>query len=59
MRRIGDHAEAVTEVLVRDLDLSEVELDEFWSFVGKKRDLPRRRGQPLLALQTRASDGAA
>jgi hypothetical protein len=36
MRRIGAHADAVTEHLVRDLKLTEVELDEFWSFVGKK-----------------------
>jgi transposase-like protein len=48
IRRIGTHAEAVTEVLVRDLELSKVELDEFWSFVGKKGELPRRRGQSLL-----------
>jgi hypothetical protein len=29
IRRIGEHAEAVSEVLVRDLELSEVEVDEF------------------------------
>jgi transposase-like protein len=34
--RLGAHAEAVTDVLVRDLHLSEVESEEFWSFVGKK-----------------------
>src|SRR5438105_15219831 len=27
IRRLGDHAEAVSEVLIRDVDLSEVELD--------------------------------
>jgi transposase-like protein len=59
IRRIGAHAEAVTDVLVRDLKLSEVELDEFWSFVGKKGDLPRRRGQPFLARPSKASGGAA
>ncbi len=59
MRRIGEHAEGVTEVLVRDLELSAVELDEFWSFVGKKGGLPRRRGQPLLPRPRRASGGAA
>lgn len=36
IERLGDHAEAVTELLVRDLALSEVEVDEFWSFVGRK-----------------------
>lgn len=48
IRRVGEHAEAVSEALVRDLELSEVEIDEFWSFVGKKGDVPRRRGQPIL-----------
>src|SRR6266571_5340474 len=35
IRRIGARADAVTDVLVHDVELSEVELDEFWSFVGK------------------------
>jgi hypothetical protein len=39
----------LTEALVRDLRLTEVEVDEFWSFVRKKGRPPR----------TRASDGAA
>jgi hypothetical protein len=29
IKRLGEHAEAVTELLVRDLDLSEIEVDEF------------------------------
>jgi hypothetical protein len=28
IRRLGNHAEAVTEILVHDLELSEVEVDE-------------------------------
>ena len=48
IKRLGSHAEAVTEVLVRDLNLSEVEVDEFWSFVGQKGDAPRQRGQAIL-----------
>ena len=36
LRRAGRHAEAVTAALVHDLHLSEVEVDEFWSFVRKK-----------------------
>ena len=36
VRRAGARAEALTEVLVRDLHLSEVEVDEFWSFVQAK-----------------------
>jgi hypothetical protein len=60
IRRIGAHAEAVTEVLVRDLVLSEVEVDEFWSFVGEKGDEAYRRGQAILPRPTGgASAGAA
>jgi transposase-like protein len=36
LRRAGGHAEALTAVLVQDLHLTEVEVDEFWSFVRKK-----------------------
>jgi len=60
IHRLGAHVDAVTEVLARDLALSEVEIDGFWSFVGKKGAAPRRRGQPILARSRgRASAGAA
>jgi transposase-like protein len=60
IRRIGTHAAAVTEVLVRDLVLSEVEIDEFWSFVGEKGDAERRQDQAILLRPTGgASAGAA
>jgi hypothetical protein len=60
IERVGDHAEAVTELLVRDLALSEVEVDEFWSFVGKKGGAPQLRGQAILQRRTaRGSAGAA
>jgi transposase-like protein len=36
IKRLGEHAEAITDLLVRELHLSEVELDELWSFVGRK-----------------------
>jgi transposase-like protein len=36
LRRAGDHAEALTAVLVHDLHLTAVEVDEFWSFIRKK-----------------------
>ncbi len=29
IRRLGDHADAITHVLVHDLELSAVEIDEF------------------------------
>jgi hypothetical protein len=35
LRMAAQHAEALTEVLVHDLHLSEVEVDAFWSFVKK------------------------
>jgi hypothetical protein len=59
IRRLGAHADAVTEILACDVALSEVELDEFWSFVGKKGARPRRRGPPLLRRMSRGSGGAA
>jgi hypothetical protein len=36
LRQAAAHAEALTEVLVTDLHLTEVEVDEFWSFVRTK-----------------------
>jgi transposase-like protein len=49
LRRAGDHAEALTPVLVHDLQLTAVEIDEFWSFVGQKGapGMSRRRGVSL------------
>lgn len=41
LRRAGRHADALTAVLVQDLHLTEVEVDEFWSFVRKKGTLRR------------------
>lgn len=32
--RAHAHAEAITQVLVKDLELDEVEADAFWSFIG-------------------------
>ena len=36
LKRAATHAEALTRVLASDLHLSQVEIDEFWSFVQKK-----------------------
>jgi hypothetical protein len=41
--RAATHAEALTQVLADDLHLSQVEIDEFWSFVQKKKGT---EGQP-------------
>src|SRR6266700_5925986 len=43
LKRAASHAEALTQVLASDLHLSQVEIDEFWSFVQKKRAEPVRR----------------
>ena len=51
LKRAAAHAEALTQVLASDLHLSQVEIDEFWSFVQKKR------GQ--LASRTRENAGVA
>lgn len=60
IRRLGAHGEAVTEVLVHDLELSEVEVDEFWSFVGQKGDGTHHRDRPIRHRpRGRASVGAA
>jgi hypothetical protein len=37
LRRAAAHAEALTDILVQDLHLTTVEIDEFWSFVRKKK----------------------
>ncbi len=38
LKRAARHAEAISEVLAHDLHLSQVEIDEFWSFVQKKKE---------------------
>lgn len=35
--RLGMHAQAAHDELVRDLDVAEVQFDEKWAFVGKKQ----------------------
>src|SRR5207302_3652233 len=45
LKRAARHAAAITQVLASDLHLSQVEIDEFWSFVQKKgRSLRAERG---------------
>ena len=36
LKGAATHATALTQVLVSDLHLNQVEIDEFWSFVQKK-----------------------
>jgi transposase-like protein len=42
LRLAAEHAGALTDALVHDLQLGEVEVDEFWSFVRRKGGLPKR-----------------
>lgn len=42
----AEHAEALTEVLVHDLELSELEIDEFWSFVQRRIAISPQRTHP-------------
>jgi transposase-like protein len=47
LRRAAAHAEALSEALVVDAGRTEVEVDEFWSFVKKRNGAsarPTRRG---------------
>jgi transposase-like protein len=37
LKRAAAHAQTLTQVLASDLHLNQVEIDEFWSFVQKKR----------------------
>jgi hypothetical protein len=37
LRAAATHAADLTQVLASDLHLSQVEIDEFWAFVQKKR----------------------
>ena len=41
--RAADHAEHLSATLERDLSLTTVEIDEFWSFVRKKTQVPTKR----------------
>jgi len=42
LKLAAQHAAVLEEALVRDLALSTVEIDEFWSFVRRRRSMSRR-----------------
>lgn len=44
-KEVGSHAKAIHDELVRDLDVPEVQMDEMWGFVGKKRQTSDRGGE--------------
>lgn len=56
LRRAAAHADSLTAALVHDLHLSEVEVDEFWSFVRHKGGPSPR---PCAARRMAGSGGAA
>jgi predicted transcriptional regulator len=35
LSRASDQSEAITETRLKDLEISQVEMDELWTFVGK------------------------
>ena len=41
---VGKYAKEIHDELVQELKIPEVQMDEMWSFVGKKRQKPHRRG---------------
>lgn len=43
IRMAAPHFEAVRAIMVRDLEVTEVQMDEFWSFIKKKRGTPPKR----------------
>lgn len=45
LRRAAQHSAAVNQMLVRDLHLSQVQVDELWTFVKKNTQIPLG-GQP-------------
>ena len=62
LRRAGEHAEALTHALVHDLEVEEMEVDAFWSFVRNgsralRTGQVRHRGWPSRLAGARA--GAA
>ena len=59
LRRAAVHADTLATALVHDLHLSEVEVDEFWSFVHHKGGQPKRPAPPRRTTGAPVSAGAA
>jgi hypothetical protein len=45
LKRAGQHAELVEEMLVKGLNVSEVQMDEMWTFILKKTTIPIKRSE--------------
>lgn len=63
--KAGEHCDKVMENLLVDLDLTEVQLDELWTFLSKKTipemraKIVARSGSGLLSTQKRGSSSAS
>ncbi len=47
VKAVGKHAKEIHDQLVQDLDVAEVQMDEMWAFVGKKRQAFERRREAI------------
>lgn len=47
VRAVGKHAKEIHDQLVKDLEVTEVQMDEMWAFVGKKRQAFERRREAI------------
>jgi len=52
LRLAGEHAAEVSACLMRDLHLTEVQVDELWTFVKKSRRTFRRTKTPVATTAT-------
>jgi len=43
IKKAGNHVEAFTDFMTKDMELDQVQIDEFWSFIQKKRTLDAKR----------------
>jgi len=43
IEKAGTHAEEFTEFMVKNMELDQVQIDEFWSYIQKKRASNRAR----------------
>jgi hypothetical protein len=59
IKRLGDHAGEIADLLARELNLSEVELDDLWSFVGRKGGDHRKSMAIPARRKAQASGGGA
>ena len=39
IKKAGNHAEEFTDFMVQNMDLDQVQIDEFWSFIQKKKKI--------------------